>query len=47
MTQTNNCQFCNKSEFILENGIEDKHYSELELSLEKDFPMKFWIGFKG
>ena len=30
-----------------ENGIEDKHFSELELSVEKDFPMKFWIGFKG
>lgn len=29
------------------NGIKDKHYKELQLSIEKDFVYKFWIGFKG
>ena len=29
------------------NELKDKHFNELELSIEKDFPMKFWIGFKG
>lgn len=28
-------------------NIKDKHTSELELSINKDFVRKFWIGFKG
>ena len=34
-------------EILRKNSVKDKHFSELELSIEKDFPMKFWIGFKG
>jgi len=28
-------------------GINDKHTEELQLSINKDFLRKFWIGFKG
>ncbi len=28
-------------------GINDKHTNELQLSINKDFVRKFWIGFKG
>jgi len=28
-------------------GIKDKHYEELKLSVEKNLLRKFWIGFKG
>ncbi len=39
----------NKSllQFLLENGIKDKHTEELKLAINKDFVRKFWIGFKG
>ncbi len=33
---------------VLNNlGINDKHTKELQLSINKDFVRKFWIGFKG
>jgi hypothetical protein len=32
---------------LTELGFEDKHTSELQLSIDKDFVRKFWIGFKG
>ena len=33
---------------VLNNlGISDKHTKELQLSINKDFVRKFWIGFKG
>ncbi|TLP73236.1 HNH endonuclease [Maribacter sp. ACAM166] len=34
-------------EVLDSKGISDKHLEELRLSNEKNFPKKFWIGFKG
>lgn len=34
-------------EVLNSKGISDKHFEELRLSNEKNFPRKFWIGFKG
>lgn len=28
-------------------GVKDKHTEELQLSIDKDYVRKFWIGFRG
>ena len=34
-------------ELLENNGIKDKHYSELKFSIENNLLKKFWISFKG
>ena len=37
----------NLLKILIENGIKGKDVDELQLSIEKDYLRRFWIGFKG